>query len=269
MSQGSFRDCRTRTARDVGPAPSRDLAPVEQALAAACDTFARYHSDEDEALRQHDADLYERSRREETRAEAALAHLRQVAVTYRPGATYTALPTKSGTTHVSRVEPILSRVASDVAGQTVTVRCWSVRDWPRVEQEAHAGEKVYVDNSGFAWFLEQATDLSPDVCDALTRLRYEHQRVPDLRLAFAVGVLAHEASHLVPPGEEVEWKAECYGMQRLQRTARLLGATHDEAARLADMYWRHIYPDDAPGYTSRDCRDGGLLDLHPASSAWP
>src|SRR2546423_1118209 len=49
MSQGSFRDCRARTARDVGGAPSRDLAPIEERLASTCAAFARYHADEDGA----------------------------------------------------------------------------------------------------------------------------------------------------------------------------------------------------------------------------
>jgi hypothetical protein len=82
-------------------------------------------------------------------------------------------------------------------------------------------------------------------------------------------VLAHESSHLVVAAEDVESRAECFPMQQIDRTARLLGASPAESRRLATLYWRRIYPDDAPDYTSPDCHDGGLLDLHPDSAVWP
>jgi hypothetical protein len=268
-SQGSFRDCAARTVRDVGEAPSGDLAPVEAALASTCSAFKAYHADEDAAFKHHDAKLYDRSRVEVARGEAALTHLQEVAASYRPGQGAQALAVKTGVINVSRIEPNLGRVASAVAGQAVRVRCWSARDWPRVEDAAHAHRNVSVDYAGFAWFLEQATDLAPEVCRPLVLLRYGHHPPVDTRLAFAVGVLAHEASHLVPSYEDVEWKAECFGMQRIRQTARLLGASGAESNRLASIYWRRIYPDNAPGYTSSDCHNGGLLDLHPANPVWP
>jgi hypothetical protein len=269
MSQGSFRDCSVRTGRDVGVAPSRDLAQVEASLASTCATFARYHADEDAALRKHSASLYERSRSEEAKAEAALTQLREVVVAYRPGKTYTELPLLTNVTDASRVEPNFGRVASAIAGRQIRVRCWSASDWPRVERDALAGENVATDYSGFAWYVEQAIDLAPPVCHNLAVLRYRHSVVASVRFAYAVGVLAHEASHLISSGEDVEWKAECFGMQRIRRTATLLGLPAGESSRLADLYWRRIYPDDAPGYTSPDCHNGGLLDLQPGSSVWP
>lgn len=69
------------------------------------------------------------------------------------------------------------------------------------------------------------------------------------------------------PGGEA--RAECFGMQRIRRTAQLLGASLAESSRLATIYLRQIYPEDTPRYRSADCRDSGLLDLHPASSRWP
>jgi hypothetical protein len=268
-SQGSFRNCAARTARDVGTAPSADLVPVETALTSTCDAFRVYHADEDAAFKKNDAKLYERSRTEMTRGETSLTHLEEVVASYRPGQSYRALAVGTGVTEQSRIEPNLGRVASAIAGQPVRVRCWSDADWPRIEDEAQTGHHVSNDYSGFAWFIEQATDLAPQVCRPLSLLRYGHHPPADIRLAFAVGVLAHEASHLVPAYEEVESKAECFGMQRIRHTARLLGATAQEANELASIYWQRIYPDNAPTYTSDQCHDGGLLDLHPASTIWP
>jgi hypothetical protein len=269
VSQGSFRDCAARTARAVGEAPSRDLAPVGAALASTCGAFKAYHADEDAAFKKHDAKLYERSRVEEARGEKALSHLQEVIASYRPGQGYQALPVKTGVTDVSRVEPNFGRVASAVAGQAVRVRCWSAGDWPRIEDEARTHRSVSIDYSGFAWFLEQATDLAPQVCHSLALLRYGQHPPADIRLAFAVGVLAHEASHLVPAYEDVEANAECFGMQRIDRTARLLGASSAESRRLASIYWQRIYPDNAPSYTSSECHNGGLLDLRPRDPVWP
>ncbi len=266
-SQGTFRNCSARTVRDVGAAPSRDLAPVEAALASTCSAFSAYHADG--AFKNHDSKLYERSRVEVTRGEAALTHLQEVTASYRPGQGSQSLPVRTGVTDVSRVEPNFGRVASAVAGQAVRVRCWSAHDWPRIEDEAHAHHNVSIDYAGFAWYLEQATDLAPEVCRPLALLRYGHHPPADTRLAFAVGVLAHEASHLVPAYEDVESKAECFGMQRIRQTARLLGASAAESNQLASIYWHRIYPDDAPGYTSADCHNGSQLDLHPGNAVWP
>jgi hypothetical protein len=234
-----------------------------------CGAFRAYHADEDAAFKKHDSKLYDRSRVEEARGEAALGRLQEVIASYRPGRGYEALRVKTGLTNVSRVEPNFGRVASAIAGQSVRVRCWSAQDWPRIENEAGTHRNVSIDYSGFASFVDQATDLAPEVCHSLALLRYGHNPPADVRLSFAVGVLAHEASHLVPAYEEVEANAECFGMQRIDRTARLLGASNAESRRLASIYWQRLYPDDAPSYTSPECRNGGLLDLHPRNPVWP
>jgi hypothetical protein len=135
--------------------------------------------------------------------------------------------------------------------------------------EARHERHVSHDYAGFAWFAEQATDLAPEVCHALARLRYGHDSAANPRLAFALGVLAHESSHLVVSLEDVEARAECFGMQRIRRTGRLLGASPVQSSRLAAIYWQRLYPEDLPRYRSTECRNGGLLDLHPQSSVWP
>jgi hypothetical protein len=110
--------------------------------------------------------------------------------------------------------------------------------------------------------------LSPAVCDPLVDFAY-HKVWPDARedLAFAFGVLAHEAQHAV--GVESEPVAECRGMQQARDVAKGLGATSEGAAEAARLYWQVIYPGDLPSYRSRECRNGGRLDLRPNSEVWP
>jgi hypothetical protein len=269
MTQGSFRKCRERTRLDVGAAPSLDLAPIESDLASTCAAFARFHLDEDSAFRKQNADLYMRSRAEENRAEVALSRLREAANAYVPGRAYRPLRAETGLTGDSRLEPNFARVASAIAGQHIRVRCWSAVDWPRIERDALAESDVITEFYGLAWFGENATDLAPEVCKPLAELRYGNDRTPGVALALGVGVLAHEASHLTPAGEDVEARAECFGMQRIRRTANLLGASPALSAQLAAIYWQRIYPEDIARYRSTQCRNGGLLDLHPGNPIWP
>jgi hypothetical protein len=58
-------------------------------------------------------------------------------------------------------------------------------------------------------------------------------------------------------------------MQRVVEAAPKLGVTAAEGRQLARSYWKEIYPEDLPDYTSPDCRNNGLLDLHPNDSRWP
>jgi hypothetical protein len=89
----------------------------------------------------------------------------------------------------------------------------------------------------------------------------------EAEVAYAVGILAHELEHV--RGEMAEPIAECRGMQRLASVARGLGVARRQARRLARVYWDVIYPDSHPDYRTRDCRDGGELDLRRRSSVWP
>ena len=54
---------------------------------------------------------------------------------------------------------------------------------------------------------------------------------------------------------------------------RGLGASVALSQRLAQFYWTELYPlrrtSSHPEYWSAECRDGGKLDLRPASHGWP
>jgi hypothetical protein len=87
----------------------------------------------------------------------------------------------------------------------------------------------------------------------------------------AIQTISHESYHVL--GWQSEATAECYGMQSIWYTANRLGATITLAQRLAQFYWKELYPlrraSSHPEYWSAECRDGGKLDLRPASHGWP
>jgi hypothetical protein len=184
------------------------------------------------------------------------------------------LPTLGGNTEVSRIEPLYSRVASELAGRDVEVRCWSDADW------ADRGEEVAAWTHGdtrpgewtayVSWDRERA-NLSPQVCRALGQWAYGRSWPDDrsglFNLAWSVKVLAHESQHL--RGIDNEAKADCYGLQAMPRVATRLGLDDDRAPWLADYTWQYIYPRARGEYWSAECRDGGELDLRRGSSIWP
>ena len=57
-------------------------------------------------------------------------------------------------------------------------------------------------------------------------------------------------------------------MQRDAQTAELLGADPDQALRLAQTYWREVYPRLSEDYLSPDCRPGGPLDEGLPDAPW-
>jgi hypothetical protein len=179
------------------------------------------------------------------------------------------LPVEGGmTADRSRVEPRLTRVASALIGTKVEVRCWSHRDWLELIEDKETGSPhEYAGTAGEGG----PVDLAPEACRPLMPLLYTKWRPQRLdqeaEVAYAVGILAHELEHV--RGEMAEQIAECRGMQRLAAVARRLGVTRGHARRLARVYWEVIYPDSHRGYRTRDCRDGGELDLRRRSSVWP
>lgn len=191
---------------------------------------------------------------------------------------FDALPlrVRGGRVGVSRVEPLLTRVARAIRpmGERVplVVRCWSQSDWPRLRREFKAEPTV----AGFVVRYSQTVNLAPTICDALGRLAYSKETgagEEELDGAFAVGALMHEAAHVyyeVPKkfaGPEAV--ATCWGMQHVRPAARMLGLDAATAARLADLYWNEIYPYEDPRYRSDDCRNGGFLDHRPTTDVWP
>ncbi len=170
----------------------------------------------------------------------------------------------------SRVNRRFSSVASRLMGHEVTVRCWRARPWREIVERGAIRDE-FQGLAGVAGFEQQTIHLAPSICTWLERVG--SRRPPHgndvLDAAFAVGALSHEAHHLAYSGPSSEAGVECHGMQRIRRTARLLGAPSDYSARLAIIYLALVYPHNLPRYRSPECRDGGALDLRPKSSGWP
>jgi hypothetical protein len=184
------------------------------------------------------------------------------------------LPTLGGVTEVSRIEPLYSRVASDIVGRGVEVRCWSEDDWLKRREEvaAWADRKTALGpwSAYVSWDQERA-NLAPAVCRSLGQWVYE-RRWPEDRwdgyyFAWSVKALAHEVQHL--RGIENEAKAECYGLQAIPEVGTALGLGEERTQFVAEYAWRYIYPRLSATYRSEDCRDGGELDLRPATPVWP
>src|SRR5439155_17376875 len=68
-----------------------------------------------------------------------------------PGETRS-LPVVAGAAAESHVDPRFSRIASELAGKDVEVRCWSPADWTRLMREEQAYTMHHIDDGtpGFA-----------------------------------------------------------------------------------------------------------------------
>jgi hypothetical protein len=184
------------------------------------------------------------------------------------------LPTRGGVTEVSRIEPLYTRIARDISGRDVEVRCWSEEDWAERSDEVADwthGEMRPGDWTAYVSYDHERANLSPEICRSLGRWAYE-RRWPDDRseiynFAWSVKVLAHEVQHL--RGIDNEARADCYGLQEMPAAGRGLGLGGEAARSLVEYAWLHIYPRVRGEYWSAECRDGGELDLNPSSSVWP
>ena len=263
---GTHADCRLLFTSIVGPPPSRSLERVAAVAGDMCDDFARWRAGQAKALRTGDEATSERAQVSLDEGEAKLQRLSRIAVEHVPGTDVLLLPRLAELTDESREEPTFAEIARKLAGERVTVRCWSARDWKRVSRAYARRNGVTFGLAGFTSPFADAIDLSPDVCTALARIRYgDGDHVPEE--AFALNVLAHESMHLLEE-DPTEAQAECWAMQRIVRVGTLLGMPAEVARRRATYYVENVYPGQYPEYKSPDCRPGGPLDQSPGGP-WP
>ena len=90
---------------------------------------------------------------------------------------------------------------------------------------------------------------------------------PALDEIAAVHLIAHESIHV--NGYWSESEAECRAAQLNYLVAEELGATESQARALQARYFAEIYPNLREGYVSRECREGGSLDMFPDRTAFP
>lgn len=170
-------------------------------------------------------------------------------------------------------ERLAESVAYRLTRKRVEVRCTSASESPGV-----LGLTPFRGDRPGNYFL-----LMPTACRELASFRADPARFDPAHcedsaclgaaaaVVQALEAVSHESYHVL--GYRSEAIAECYGMQSLWYVAVRLGASTREGESLAAWYWRYRYPAWRTGghaqYWSARCRDGGALDLRPASHTWP
>jgi hypothetical protein len=178
------------------------------------------------------------------------------------------------------LEGRLSRVATDLAGRRVHVRCQGFFS-ALVDVNWREGEVQFPDG-------HPADDafLTRGTCLTLDHFRGAHSRrrldclLADggavgwgsdcgrrvRQTAEAITVLTHESMHL--RGWASEAQAQCYAIQQDPWTVVRLGGTPAEGAAVA-RFVLGLQPFMPSEYQSGECRAGGRLDLHPDTPAFP
>jgi len=170
-------------------------------------------------------------------------------------------------------ERIAEAVAQRLTRRPAVVRCANAHLKP-----GELGITPFVNEKPMGYFI-----MAPETCALLAAFRsdpvaYDPRECGDVECLEKVGdvvqaleTISHESYHLL--GYRNEATTECYGMQSLWFSAVKLGASPDLGEALAALYAKQMYPSRRhsahPEYWSAQCRDGGKLDLRPASHAWP
>jgi hypothetical protein len=255
----------------VGAPPTQRLADVAGLVEAACGHYARGVELLLEQLHEGEAGsaIDPEAGRELERAVTAFGLVNDKVP---PGGAQR-LPILDGSAGRNRINPRYGRAAALLVEKRVEVRCWEKRAWRRLLREARLATGTSFRpraTAGYTGIASSRVQLSPLVCGALDRLTYDRARPRDpegrLLMSVAVGSLAHEAFH--GGGVINEAAAECYGMQRLSKTALELGVPAGYADELARFAWE-TYDLLPRAYRSPECRNGGQLDLDPNSDIWP
>ena len=159
------------------------------------------------------------------------------------------------------LEDRLSGVVSEVAGKSVRVRCQGLGA-AAIDTGSEYGYVQYKqDGTPVTWTL-----IKRDQCNDLNAYLRSNKRNPGVKRVIAVHVLTHEAMHLASITNEAQ--AECAAVQRDALTARLLGASPQDAAALARVYYALVYPRMDPDYKSSECRLRGELDEGGDDAPW-
>ena len=155
----------------------------------------------------------------------------------------------------------LARIASSIAHRPVQIHC-----------EGRVGVLVGPDGeSGSVEFVNgkpgNAAVLQEGVCETLHRYSRAVERrsclLPcdgsALPVAWSLNALAHEAYHLA--GVRSEAQTECYALQTVDYVAQQLGASPEQARRVASFAGREVLARMPRDYHSPACREGGAFDL--------
>jgi hypothetical protein len=160
----------------------------------------------------------------------------------------------------NRTEALLSSEATRIAGHHASVHCDAEGSAVGVVQHADGLAQVGGTNAY----------LTPDLCYRLYRLAFKHEEGAFSQTARAIAVLAHESWHL--HGESNEGVTNCYAFQSGVPLGEQLGLSEGTAARMMrqQLADNAIYAQSAREYlVPSECRNGGELDLAPATNRFP
>lgn len=166
----------------------------------------------------------------------------------------------------------LASRAGPLAGTTPEVFCWSSTHWDELNEEWQLIDR---DEFWVIGFADPGTDrihLAPHICEPLDRF-FGSRYAPNLNqesldLAVALVTLAHEAEHLRSP-DAPEADVECVAIQRVRDLVRDAGRGTGYENLMTGLAWDVGYPDVPEEYRTERCRDGGPLDLRPATTVFP
>jgi hypothetical protein len=160
-----------------------------------------------------------------------------------------------------RLESRLTDVATTLVGAPAIVHCQTAG-----RELMDLGTELGYVQWGPGGVPEHETLIKRAPCNHLAAyLRGDHAH-PSQQEIIAVHVLSHESRHMA--GTTDEAITDCQAMQRDAWTARLLGATPEEALALARSYWLTVYPRMPDDYRSGQCAPGAALDEHLTNAPW-
>jgi hypothetical protein len=160
----------------------------------------------------------------------------------------------------TRVEQVLSRQATLIAGHPATVHCDTAGRHVGAVQEADGLAEVGGRN---AW-------VTPGICYRLYRVLDKHDTHSFSPTGRAIAVLAHESWHL--RGVADEGLANCYAFQSGVSVGTRLGLSTSFARSLMREQLADNDADSASNsayLVPAGCSNGGRYDLHPGSSPFP
>lgn len=160
-----------------------------------------------------------------------------------------------------RLEGRLSDVATTLVGAPATVQCQTVG-----QEMIDLGPELGYVRWGPGGVPEHETLIKRAPCKHLAAYLGGGQAHPSRDEVIAVHILSHESRHMA--GTMNEAAADCEAMQRDAWTASLLGASPEEAQRLARFYWRVVYPNMPDGYRSPECAPGQPMDERRPAAPW-
>jgi len=166
-----------------------------------------------------------------------------------------------GTADRARAEERFTAEATRIAGRSVRVEC----------DDAYAFTGVGSDAAGVAFISRGLAYLEPTICRTLYRMAFEDELGPRDDAAFAISVLAHEATHL--RGSRNEAETECFALQEGVILGRRLGLEEATARELMEAQRARDLSDASVARLDyrlpSECRNGGSLDLRPDDPRFP